>query len=344
MADDPSVINISTFAKRTIPVNTSADRTIKIKTIADFPVLLQPPTGTLALNSIVIPGAPGEVLFDFTTSDTDGTVVKIELLRKETAEPDFTEVTEILSPGASGQISDTSVPAGTYEYKLLITDNDDLTGESNVVAGITITAALIVTFDVGGAKVFADNEDIPGFTAIMKARKFGGALIEQTSGGKGRIRTTVGSDTAYFVGKKDQVPKGTWEMVYDLNVSAVGGQMDVFVNDGQYSLNGAVEPATYVFGLVLFFNGQVRARFRNVVGSLVDVGGGVLTTYVIGTTGEVTCKLGKTATDFTYSFNGVTTSIPIASVKAHTQENPVLGEEFSGTTVTAEFDNIAGID
>ena len=66
------------------------------------------------------------------------------------------------------------------------------------------TALDIVTFDGGvGAKVFVDNEDTPDFEDILKARKFGSATIEQTAGGKGKITTTAGADTAYFVGKKD---------------------------------------------------------------------------------------------------------------------------------------------
>jgi len=130
-----------------------------------------PPTGTLALNSIVTPTDPGEVLFDYTTSDPDGIVVKIELLRKESLEPSFIEVAEILSPGASGQITDLAVPDGTYEYKLLITDDDGDTGESNVVAGVVInpTVPAIITWaGIANQNLAVDAAVIPGTNGFMK--------------------------------------------------------------------------------------------------------------------------------------------------------------------------------
>jgi len=308
--------------------------------IQDIPNV--PPIGTLTLNSIIITAAPGEVLFDFTASDPDGIVAKIELLRKEAAEGSFSEVAEILTPAASGQITDLAVPAGTFEYKLLITDNEGLAVESNIVTNVLITG-IIVTFDVGGAKVFIDNEDIPGFTAIMKARKFGSATIEQTAGGKGKITTTTGSDTGYFIGKKDLVLKGTWEMIYEVDISAIGVQMDMFINDGEYSGNGGLEPATYIVGIVVFSDGRVFARFRNTSGILLSIGG-QLASYVIGTTGIIIVKMGKTATDYTFDFNGSTKSKLIVDVLAHSEEKPACGECCNGTTVTARFDNFAGID
>ena len=115
------------------------------------------------------------------------------------------------------------------------------------------------------------------------------------------------------------------------------------MNDGEYSGNGGGEPAEYKFGLVLFSNGDVRARYRDTSGVLTNLGG-VLTTYSIGVDGEIECKLGETATHFTYSWNGVTTSVSKALVQTRTVLKAVLGECCSGTTVTVEFDDIAGID
>jgi len=204
------------------------------------------------------------------------------------------------------------------------------------------SALLIVTFDVGGAKVFIDNEDIPGFTDIMKARKFGGATIEQTAGGKGKITTTIGTDTGYFVGKKDLVTKGTWKMTYKLNVTAVGSQMSVFINDGEYSGNGAVEPSTLIVQIVMASNGNVFARYRPTPSTLLAIGA-VMKTYGIGVDGEVTASIEKTATDFIMIFDGITRQIAISSVQSHTEEKTVHGECCNGTTVTVEFDDIEGI-
>ena len=133
--------------------------------------VILPPSGTLTLNNIVESEPPGEVLFDFTTSDLDGTVTKIELLRKESLESVFTEVAEILTPGATGQITDTAVPAGTFEYKLLITDNDALTAESNLVGGIIIVSGvpLIITWaGIANQNLTVDAAVIPGSNGLMK--------------------------------------------------------------------------------------------------------------------------------------------------------------------------------
>jgi len=199
-----------------------------------------------------------------------------------------------------------------------------------------------VTFDVGGPKVYVDNEDIPGFTSIMKARKFGGATIEQTAGGKGKITTTIGGDTAYFVGKKDLALKGTWKMTYKINVTAVGVVMDVFINDGEYSGNGAVEPSTLIVELIILSNGGVFARYRPNPSTLTTIGT-IMKTYDIGVDGEVTASIEKTATDFIMTFDGITRQIAISSVQSHTEEKTVHGECCNGTTVTVEFDDISGI-
>jgi len=200
----------------------------------------------------------------------------------------------------------------------------------------------VVTFNSGGAQVFVDDQDIPGFISIMKARKFGTAVIEQTAGGKGKITTTIGADTAYFVGKKDLVPKGTWKMIYKVNVTAVGGQKSVYINDGEYSANGAVEPSTLLVQLVMFTDGRVFARYRPNPSTLTTIGV-VMKTYDIGVEGEVTASFEKTATDFIMTFDGITRQIAISSVQSHTEEKSVHGECCTGTTVTVEFDDIEGI-
>lgn len=200
----------------------------------------------------------------------------------------------------------------------------------------------VVTFDSGGAQVFVENQDIPGFTSIMKARKFGSATIEQTSGGKGKITTTTGVDTAYFVGKKDLALKGTWKMTYKLNVTAISGQMSVFINDGEYSGNGAVEPGTLIVQIVMAANGNVFARYRPTPSTLLAIGA-VMKVYDIGVDGEVIASFEKTATDFIMIFDGITRQIAISSVQSHTEEKTVHGECCNGITVTAEFDDIEGI-
>lgn len=222
MADDPTVIQIKTIGRLANRVETTSNLINKVKSlsnlvvpvssIGEFPDLDLPPTGTLTLNSIVIASDPGEVLFDYTTSDPDGTVAKIELLRKESAEPGFTEVAEILIPGASGQITDTAVPQGTYEYKLLITDDESLTGESNVVAGIVILGG-VIDFS-GGDIVFANDTFVPSSGTRLKAYKAGiGSSIEQLSG-DGKTITTTGSQNAFFAAQNN-VP-GTWNIAWDL--------------------------------------------------------------------------------------------------------------------------------
>lgn len=166
-------IKVSSPIGRKLFVNAPINRKLFVSSEMSVPIFVAniPPTGTLALNSIVESQDPGEVLFDFTTSDSDGTVAKIELLRKESVEPEFTEVAEILIPGASGQITDLAVPEGTFEYKLLITDNDGLTAESNIVGGIVIAAlvpAIITWAGIGNQNLTVDAAVIPGTNGFMK--------------------------------------------------------------------------------------------------------------------------------------------------------------------------------
>jgi len=175
------IITLNSRVGKTIDLTSHVGKEILLNSRILNDVLI-PPSGTLTLNNIVTPEPPGEVLFDFTTSDLDGTVTKIELLRKESLESVFSEVAEILTPGASGQITDTAVPTGTFEYKLLITDNDGGTAESNVVAGIVI-GTLIVTFDVPPDGVIANGAGVPGFANIIKGYSTGAnGEVRQISG------------------------------------------------------------------------------------------------------------------------------------------------------------------
>ncbi len=304
---------------------------------------------SFSLNSFPDTIDPGFIRFDYNVSDADGTVDKLELLREDDGAGGFNVVkTETAgAPFSTGVIIDDPIPAGSFEYRLRITDDDAQVVTGAIESGgpyVVTAASVIVTFDSGVPKVFADNEDIPGFTAVMKARKFNSAVIEQTAGDKGKIASSVGADTGYFIGKIDQLAKGTWEMTADVNAIAVGGQMDIFFNDGEYSGNAGGEPVEYRFGIVLFSSGSVRARYRNTSGTMTDIGGGDLTTYSIGVDGEIEIKLGETATHFTMSWNGVTASIVKGSVKARTTLKLVAGECCNGTTVTVEMDNFAGID
>jgi len=200
----------------------------------------------------------------------------------------------------------------------------------------------IITFDGGGPQIFNDLDDIPDSPDLMEVKKFGSSVIEQTAGEKGKVTTTVGADTAYFRGKKDQAVKSTWEIEFEVDISAVGAQSDIFINDGDYSGNAAFEPASYVFGLVIFgATGDVRARHRNLSGTLTNVGG-ILTNYGIGSTGVVIVKLGFDGTSYTFSFDGATISVLKILTEAHTEEKIVIGECCDTTTVTLEVDNIKG--
>ncbi len=195
------VIKIKTIGRLKVPIKTESRLVIPIKTIASFPKFPVVPVGTLTLNSIVISVAPGEVLFDFTASDADGTVAKIELLRKESAESVFTEVAEILLPGASGQITDLAVPEGTYEYKLLITDDEDLTGESNVVDGIVITSSVPAIIDWAGIpnqNLTVDGAVIPGTNGFMKIYLAGTATARIQSEKLELIQTAPQNSTTNY--------------------------------------------------------------------------------------------------------------------------------------------------
>ncbi len=166
------VIELNSRVGKPIELNSRVTKKILLNSRVLNDVLL-PPSGTLTLNSIVTAVPPGEILFDFTTSDLDGTVTKIELFRKESLESVFTEVAEILTPGASGQITDLAVPAGTFEYKLLITDNDALTAESNIVAGVIISSGIIDWAGIGDQTLVAGNV-VPGTGGLMTFFNDGG--------------------------------------------------------------------------------------------------------------------------------------------------------------------------
>jgi len=212
-----------------VELESKVEKTLELKSLVKKDLVLQslitgsietlpniPPVGTLTLNSIVDSVDPGEVLFDFTASDPDGVVAKIELLRKETAEPSFTEVAEILSPGATGQITDSAVPAGTFEYKLLITDNEGLTAESNIEVGIIITVS-VIDF-TGGDLVFSDGAFVPSSGTRLKAHKSGAAAKIEQLNDVGRTTTAIAAENAFFAAQNN-VP-GTWNIPFDLEYTA----------------------------------------------------------------------------------------------------------------------------
>ncbi len=205
-------------------------------------------------------------------------------------------------------------------------------------------AAAIVTFDSGGALVYTDDLDIPGFETIMKARFTGiGAKIEQTSGGKGKITTAAGSDSAWFVGKINQFSKPTWKAIWKFNATVISGQIDTFFNDVQLTAHVASEPATYITGFVVFSDGRVGFRHNSGTLDYIDpiLASG---TYTLGT--EVIVSLEKTATEWKWDFDGNASiaTVLTSSTVAHTGEYGVWGENYSGLSATIEFDDIEGVE
>ena len=303
-----------------------------------------PPTGTLTLNSIVTPNAPGEVLFDFTTSDTDGTVVKIELLRKESAEPVFTEVAEILTPGASGQIADLAVPAGTFEYKLLITDDDDLTGESNIVSGVVIAAVVIVTFDVPPDGVIANGVGVPGFESIIKAYSSGvNGEVRQVSG-IGRTTALVDADGAFFTLEDDLNllnPSTQWEVTQKIKVTAISGRFRAFVRGSKTTTKFVLWPTDVI--LIIEMLADLRGAFfyRNTSGNLT-----LLSLFGSAFALNVETNLGikKDATNYTFTLGAVSSSVSRALVQ--TERNAFYTDGAFSTAAnisTGESDDISRI-
>jgi len=331
-------LDIPTISFKKIPVLAVGQKTLEIKTTAPFPDFPNNPTGTLALNSIVTPTEPGEVLFDYTTEDIDGTVVKIELLRKESAESVFTEVAEILSPGSSGQISDTAVDAGTYEYKLLITDDEALTGESNVVAGVVIGSAVsIITFDAADQTI-ANGADVPTGIGLLKAQNGASGVTEIVSN-EGRIRTSSGSDTAWFMGQVDLLTvrgDGTWKLTTEFTgnsfvpPSPAGTFMPLMI-----SITIVTVPQGSGFTSNMLFDIDFAGADGNIVvfrysqfGNLDKVAGIFSSIYVKGT--KVVLEIEVTAADVLWTFdkggpNQRQACVAFTDIKTHSTEFPYFG-------------------
>ena len=212
------------------------------------------------------------------------------------------------------------------------------------------TSASVVTFDSGGAQAYVDDQDIPGFESILKARFFGtidgSNLIEQDSNGKGRILVGTASKTGFFVGKNDlnTLDSGLWNYTYKYEAPSVGGQHDTMMTGTQLAVNAASEPADMTVAIVVFGNGNVIFRFR-------ASGGGGLTNfqvicggYTAGVTGEVSAGIQKTGTGYVFTFNGtVSATLALASVQSQTSEFLAAGELFTSTSGEILYDDMGGL-
>jgi len=317
-----------------ITLNSRVGKTIELRSHVGKEILLNsrilndvliPPSGTLTLNNIVTPEPPGEVLFDFTTSDLDGTVTKIELLRKESLEPSFSETgVEILTPGATGQITDTAVPTGTFEYKLLITDNDGVTAESNVVAGIVI-GTLIVTFDVPPDGVIANGAGVPGFASIIKGYSTGANGEVRQISGIGRTTALAEADGAFFTLEDDlnQINgDGTWEVTQKIKVTSISGRYRSFIRGSKTTSKFVLWPSDVILAIEMLADLRGAFFFRNTSGSFVtfSIFSGA---FAVGV--ETTMGIKKDATNYTFTLGAVSTSLAIASVQAETNNFYTVG-------------------
>lgn len=321
-------IKVSSPIGRKLFVSAPINRKLFVSSEMSVPIFVAniPPTGTLALNSIVESQDPGEVLFDFTTSDSDGTVANIELLRKESVEPEFTEVAEILIPGASGQITDLAVPGGTFEYKLLITDNDGLTAESNVVAGIVIVT-LTVTFDVPPDGVIANGAGVPGFESIIKGYSSGtNGEVRQISG-IGRTTSLANTDGAFFTLEDDLNLLNvdtTWEVTQKIKVTSIspGNRYMCMVRGSKTTTKIALWPTDVILICQMLDDLRVAFFYRNTSGTLVQLAI-FSSAYTVGV--ETTMEIKKDATNYTFTLGAVSSQIAISSVQAETNNFYTVG-------------------
>ncbi len=210
-------------------------------------------------------------------------------------------------------------------------------------------AANIVTFDSGGAQAYVDDQDIPGFTSLLKARFFGAIdgsnLIEQDSNGKGRILVTTAARSGFFVGKNDlnTLNGGLWNVTWEFQADTIGGQLDTMITGSQLAVNGGSEPADESVGIAVFGNGDVRFRFRS------SGGGGLTDFQALGAgayvPGSAICAgIQKTGTGYVFTFNGtVSATLAFASVQTQVSEFLAAGELFTSTSGEIFFDNIGGL-
>ncbi len=192
------------------------------------------PTGTLEFNSFVSENDPGEVLFDWTASDPDGTVILIELLRKKDTEGSFSVVNSIGSPAGSGQISDIGITEGIYDYKLKVTDNDSATFETGLVNIIILaTVSDIITFD---SDTTYSNGDTLLEDSDWKIRIEGGGTAVQSGGKLILSASGASSDIAFIEKQEDLRARVKWKIRYAYRHTAGFGTN----NAGQVSLRNAL--------------------------------------------------------------------------------------------------------
>lgn len=357
MADDP--INVKSLLQRTVNVESLIERTVNVESLIQGRVSSFNPLVTLTLNNIVTGTDPGEVLFDFTTSDPDGTVTQVELFRKESAESVFTAVgAPISSPPASGQISDTSVVAGTYEYKLRATDNDANETDSNIVAGIVIASANVIPYTVDFQTlpdgVIPSATSVNGFSGLCNAYNRAGGTVSQTSG-QGIINTPVNADAAWFSGPitsdllTGPVP-GQFTVSFDIKINTITGtdQFDTLLHRSIIIAPSPPVPPNQTIGIAYFGTGAIAFRYTTTGGAFTDhvVHAGSMETGKL-----IRCSLVKGATNYAWSYDvfGVTANgFKTASRLISTVQQPLSAEHFAlgdifsiATKGNLTFDNIA---
>ena len=233
---------------------------------------------------------------------------------------------------------------------------DPLKPQDNALNAVMVGAmgtgkitANVVTFDSGGAQAYVDDQDIPGFTSLLKARFFGtidgSNLIEQDANGKGRILVTTAARSGFFVGKNDlnTLNGGLWNVTWEYQADTIGGQHDTMITGSQLAVNGTGEPADETVGIGVFSNGDVRFRFRS------SGGGGLTDFQALGAgayvPGSAICAgIQKTGTGYVFTFNGtVSATLALASVQAQASEFFVGGELFTSTSGEIFFDNLGGL-
>ena len=210
-------------------------------------------------------------------------------------------------------------------------------------------SANVVTFDSGGAQAYADDQDIPGFESLLKARFFGtidgSNLIEQDSNGKGRILVTTAARSGFFVGKNDlnTLNSGLWNVTYEFQADTIGVQLDTMITGSQLAVLPNPEPADETVGIAVFPNGDVRFRFRaSGGGALTDFQALGAAAYIPGT--AICAGIQKTGTGYVFTFNGtVSATLVFASVQTQVSEFLAAGELFLSTSGELFYDNLGGL-
>ena len=298
------------------------------------------PITTLTLAQIDTGTDPGEITFNWTASDSDGTVAKIEFFRKESLEPSFTILPgTILTPGASGTFQDTAIAQGTYEYKSRVTDDEGNIGESAIVSGLVIASGnaipFLIQFENTPDGNVADGIDLNGYAGIARPEIESSGVANQTS----RIltlTTPTNPDSSFLSVYNDLLTgptTGQFTITFDIQIDSISGQFDFMLISAAAPITsnaGSVEPTSATIWLTAFSSGTIAFRFRNLGGGLVDHalhGGSVETGKIIR------CALQKDATNYTWDYdiagvtaNGRKTSSRLIS----TIQQPVSKEFFMG--------------